>query len=566
MRVAIHLAIVLMVVLTLIGACAPSQPTVAPAQPSVAAAPTAAAGPPTPVAAAPAVPTAAPTPTAAPKIKRGGTLTVADSFTLTGLDPQISTGYNPSLPAIFDNLLKLERVGDTDRFEIKGDLAESWDITDPKTIVFKLRKGVKFHDGSDWNAEIAKWNVDRWLSHPKFRGKQLVQDIASAEVVDAYTLKMNLKEPSAPTLVYLTPGSATGEASPSTMMVSKAAMDKLGEAEFASHPVGTGSMQFGNWLRDDNVTMKRFDQYWKTGADGKPLPYLDAFVWRFRPDSAVTVAELRTGAADITYRLPAKDLTALKNDPNIVETQLPWANRTATLDTMNTKKGAFKDNLKLRQAAWYALDREGMAKALGFGFAKPALYPLWTPGILGYDETLPRYDYNPEKAKQLVKDAGFPNGVDVTHLVIAREPDLTVVQAIKNNWDAVGIRTTIDPAERTAAINKTRLGDFDVYSFGPTSAPDPDATGGYFLPGGANNRIQYENPKLTQLMADARSVYDPKKREEIYKQVQRVLYDDAYWGGSFYTNDYVVTNKSVKGLKVQFEVSVLDIDEVWLDR
>ncbi|MCL4534109.1 MAG: ABC transporter substrate-binding protein [Bacteroidetes bacterium] len=564
MRASIHVAIVAIAVLTLLGACAPVQPTTGPTKPSGVTAPTAAAQPSTPAAAAPAAPTAAPTSPAAPKIKRGGTLRVGDSFTVTCMDPQICTGYNAPLYVMYETLLKYQRVGETSNFELAPDLAESWQIADPKTIVLKLRKGVKFHDGSDWNADVAKWNIDRWLTNPKFAGKVGVADFESAEVVDPYTLKLHLKQPSAPALFYLTPAQA-GEAGKSVSIVSKAAVEKLGEQEFGTHPAGTGPMQFVNWLRDDNITLKRFDQYWRNGEDGKPLPYVDGFVWRFKPDVTVAITELRTGALDVTYRLPIRQLETLRNNPDLVVWDLPWAFMFERTEALNVAKGTFK-NQKLRQAAWYALDRAGIAKGMTGGAGKPYAYPLWPPSMLGYDDSLPRYDYNPDKARQLVKDAGYPNGVDVEHLIIAREPDQSLVQAVKQSWDAAGLRTTVEPCERTACIQRTRAGDFEAYAFGTSGSPEPDTIASYILPGGANNRIGYDNPDVTSLMSEARSTYDSKQRADIYKKVQQILFEDAPYGTTYLVMESIVFNKAVKGLKVQFTSDVMDYDEVWLDK
>lgn len=575
MRKIVSLFVTVLVVLSFLLACASPTPTVAPTKPSVPAATTAppaaptAAPPPSGTTAPPAAATkpvaAAPTTTPVAKIKRGGTLRIGDTFTVTGLDPQISTGYALSLYVIYETLLKLERVGETDRFEVKPELAESWDMIDPKTIVLKLRKGVKFHDGSEWNAEVAKWNVDRWLTHQKFVGKHLVRDIDSAQVVDSYTLKLNLKQASAPSLYYLTPGSvSTGDIG--TMVVSKDAVEKLGEDQFASKPSGTGPFQLENWLRDDHMNLKAYPQYWRMGEDGKQLPYLDGFVWRYRPDVTVTLLELKSGHLDLAYWIPEKDLTSIKANPDLVLSLLNWSSRVRGNINFNTKRGPFKDNLKLRQAAWYALEREGIAKALGFGFAKAHAYPLWTPGMLGYDENLPRYDYNQAKAKSLMTEAGYANGLDVMLTAISRQPDLSIMQTVKSSWDAVGIRTTIDALERTAAIQKTTSGDFEIYMMTASSAPDPDSLGAFILPKGNTNRIQYENSEVTKLMAEGRAIYDAAKREDIYKRVLRIVNDDAYYGSLYLVFDNIATQKYVKNVKVQFNGQAVDCKDVWLDK
>ncbi len=229
----------------LVVSCSPAAPTAAPSK-APAAAPTSA----VPPAAAPtAAPTAAPAaatprpaaPTAAPAaaIKRGGVARLARSWTYNSMDPHVATGTGPAFGMLYDTLLRYDMVDEkTGRFESKPGLAESWQVTDPKTITLKLRKGVKFHDGSEFNSEVAKWNLDRMLTHPKSAVKEFVQSIDKVEVVDPQTLKLSLKTPSASLLVNISHGG-----SEAVGMISKAAVDKLGEAGFGNQPSGTGPIE-----------------------------------------------------------------------------------------------------------------------------------------------------------------------------------------------------------------------------------------------------------------------------------------------------------------------------------
>jgi peptide/nickel transport system substrate-binding protein len=272
----IRTMISLLAVLAVLTACGvAATPTTAPRSGE---SPVATAKPTTAPAAATSAPTAAtkPTtaaPTAAPavKIKRGGTLRAAhyEEWAPT-LDPQSRTGALLGLELVYDNLLRASFDLKTGERTLKPGLAESWEQKDPKTIVMKLRKDVVFQDGSKWDATVAKWNLDRMRTWEKSAAKTEVMVMDSVDVVDEYTIRINLKAAPAGILPIL--ASSLG---PHSSMVSKAAVDRDGQEAFALRTVGTGPMQFVEWVTGDHVTVKKWDKYWEKGADGQPLPYLD---------------------------------------------------------------------------------------------------------------------------------------------------------------------------------------------------------------------------------------------------------------------------------------------------
>lgn len=553
MRARVCVAITGLIVLAILAACAPVVPTAAPKPP--------AAGTPAPAALTATPKPAAPTATPAPKVKRGGTLRAANTFTYPTLDPHLSSlARLDSYGMLYDTLLRYQLMDEnTGRSEIKPELAESFQIVDPKTIILKLRKGVRFHDGSDFTAEVAKWNIDRMITHPKSFTKSQIEAVGSVEVVDPNTIKLNLKAPSASVPVMLTRGGTSA-----TAILSKTAVEKLGDDGFASKPSGTGPMELDQWLRDDRVVLKRFNGYWEKGDDGQPLPYLDGYVERFIQDPAVTLLEIKAGSIDVTENVEAKDVAGVKTNPDLVYWELGWAGPVYFIAGYNMEAEPFS-RLKVRQASLHALDREGMAKALGFGIGKPHYYPYWLPASLGYDETLPKYEVNLEKAKQLLTEAGYPNGVDITLSVITRAAELRIGELVKSMWDTVGIRTTLDSLERLAWIDKMKAARFDAgfwrYS---TIAVDPDFMTRALATGGPANWSLYSNPQMDKCMEEGRSTYDEKQRHEIYKRCQRILYEDAGLASGFSVPENKVFRKQVKGLKVQF--IFLDMRRAWLDR
>jgi ABC-type transport system substrate-binding protein len=299
---------------------------------------------------------------------------MAGMFTYPTFDPQISSTDPGGFLLIFDPLINFLVVQENPpKTELRPELAESWKITDPKTAELKLRKGVKFHDGSEWNAEVAKWNLDRIRTHPKSATKANVASINSVDIVDPYTIRLNLKGPSAAIFANLSPAAGP------QYMISKAAVDKAGEQEFERNPVGTGAFQFVRWVRDDFVETKRTGKYWMNGTDGQPLPYVDSVIDQFRPDASVMVLDLRAGSLDIAKEVEAKDVAGIKSTTNLQFIPHAVAQHGYFGFGFSANAPAFKDK-NLRLALQYAIDRDSMAKSLTFGLGTPHYVRRWAPG------------------------------------------------------------------------------------------------------------------------------------------------------------------------------------------
>ncbi len=312
------------------------------------------------------------------------------------------------------------------------------------------------------------------------------------------------------------------------------------------------------------MTLKRFDRYWQTGADGKPVPYLDGAVYRFIQDTAVMILEMRASNLEAIDDIEGKDIATVKADPNLVYWEHPSAAFINFTAGFNPKSGPFADNKKLRQAAIYATDREGIAKALGFGVGKAAYYPRWYQGMIGYNESLPKYPYDIAKAKQLMVEAGYPNGIDITMTEPSRSAEIRVAEVVQQMWGQSGIRVTLDAIERLAAIEKVKSYNFNVYQVRGTVVADPDLNSTYLMSGAAQNWTSYSNPQFDKCMEEGRSSYETAKRQEIYQRCQQFIYDDAFLVTGFALPRNWVLNKSLKGFKVQW--SNADLREAWLDK
>lgn len=550
------------VIVLLLVACASAAPTTAPTKVPP---PSGATGPaPTAAASKPAeAPTAAPTkpaaatPTPAAKVKRGGTLRVSIGNT-SNLDPHLTTSQNQAVHRLlYDALFRYELVDDkTNRYDVVGELAESWQMVDPKTFVFKLRQGVKFHDGTAFDAEVSKWNIERMINHKKSTAKTFVESIDSVKVIDPSTIHLSLRTPSANLLQNL-----SGMISP-VSMISKAAVEKLGDDGFDAAPVGSGPMQFVEWLRDDQWTVKKFDGYWRTGADGQPLPYLDRVIARIIVDPAVVLTEMRAGTIDIMTDAEPKDVELIKKLPGLVYSEDPSNSASRIVGVFPV--GPFSEDVRLRRALIHAIDKESMAKTITFGTGRAHHWVYWLPGFLGYDESLPYYPYDVNKSKQLLAEAGYPNGIDTVFISVARPIDIRNSEILKQMWEQAGIRAQVDSIERSAYLARMKNNNTELAMWAGAGGPDPDTLTRNLGTGAVGNWSNWSDSRVDKLLEEGRSSYDPKERAEIYKRIQRIVYEEAFVTGLYYVPGNMVRQKSVQGAKMQFKM--LDLREAWLDK
>ncbi|MFN8522298.1 MAG: ABC transporter substrate-binding protein [Chloroflexota bacterium] len=475
-------------------------------------------------AAAPAKPVEVPK-TAAGAPKRGGTITVAMQNDILTFDNALNSAATNPHYLIYDPLFFYER-NDKGEWEIRPGLIEKWEMT-PTSGNFQLRQGVKFHDGSDWNADVLKWNFERWINDPKSIAKGVIDGVDlknPVTVVDPYTVKVNLSTPTASLLQQLNDARV--------YPMSKAYFDKVGADQYGLEPVGTGPFKFSEWKKADRAVLKRNESYWMKGADGQPLPYLDSVVYRLIIDDSVRMLELKAGTVDYTELIGGKDVAQVKADPNLVFYEGDWVGNTYRL-IFNAEGGKFFENPKLRHAALYAIDREAIAKALGQGIGRADKY-FPSPGSLAYDESLPYHWYDPEKAKALVKEAGFANGVDVELLIIARQNDKLQGEMLKSMFDAVGIRTTVEAMERVA-LNQRLLTGGAAFDFtttrGDNGAGDPDIDfRAHFWSKGRFAKARLKDKEVDDAIVAASSTYDVAERKKRYQVLQKLLYDKAVYG------------------------------------
>ena len=460
-------------------------------------------------------------------VERGGVLVESSALATTSLDPQLSGQRGNSWYSMaFDTFFSYRPAGgDSAEFEVGPALATSYEFVDDTTLLLELREGVTFHDGSEWNASVAKWNLERARDHEQSAVATTVQNIVDIEVVDDDTLRISLDSPQPLLPLQLTPANAA-----TVHVVSQQAVEAMGDEAFARAPVGSGPMRFVEWVPDERIVFERFDDHWEMGVDGEPLPYLDGYVVRMISDQSVARLELRTGNIHMLFDPLAQDLGSIEADPNTALHRVPGTDRgfpSFYFNSQSDSESPFANDVRLRRAVQHAIDRDAMAAALSFGTGTAHYYWGWYPGVPGYDETLPRYEYDPERARELLAEAGYPDGISFDVKVINRPSDVRPLEVMQAMLREVGIDMRINLMDRVPWVDDGRAGNFEALAHGNTAQPDP-LLRQESRTGSSSNWAGYSNPAVDALWEQAEAEADRERRADIYREMQRHIYEDAY--------------------------------------
>lgn len=519
----------LLVAALLMSACAaPSAPAGAPATavpatvaPSTALPTTAA--PATGVPAAGAPTTTAPitsTTTAANDTRAGGQLVYGRSGDPASLDPgELASNEDIAVDGqMYETLVKI--VFDQGKMSIEPGLAERWETTDGKEWTFHLRQGVKFHDGTDFNAQAVVFAFERQNDpkHPNFPKKQkfwgyIFGDIIEkVEAVDDFTVRFTLRDAFSPFI------SNVGQVL--TGIPSPTAVQKYGD-DFGLHPVGTGPFKFVEWVSGDRVVVERFDDYW-----GKPA-LLDRVIFRSIPDANARFNEVQAGSIDIASSVDPDKYEVAKTLPDIKLVALDPLN--VGFLYMNIAHEPF-GNLKVRQAVAHAIDKKAIVDAFYSGYGIPAKNIL-PPASLGYNNDIPDYSFDPALARQLLTEAGFPNGFDTTLWVyppagagVGWTKPKEQGEAIQAYLAAVGIRAKIVTWEWTTYLSKTDAGEADLFMYDTSGPPDPQFFLAWFF-GETSPKNSWNDTKVQAVLAQAARTVDLEARAKLYRQAQEMLHE-----------------------------------------
>lgn len=418
-------------------------------------------------------------------------------------------------------------------------LAESYQTSPDGTVyTIKLRPGVKFHDGTDFNAEAVKINFDR-VSNPNNHLKRynLFRAIASTDVVDPLTVKITLKTPFSAFVNNL--------AHPAAVIISPAALKQYGK-EIGFHPVGTGPYRFVTWNQTDFVKVEKFAGYWQSG-----LPKLDSITWRPIVDNNTRAALLKTGEAQFAYPIPFEQAKLLENDKAISLVASPSILHRYI--SFNVTQKPF-DNPKVRQAINYAINKDALIKVAFSGYAVPSEGPL--PAGVDYAVQYKPWPYDPAKARELLKEAGYPNGFTTTlwsshnHSTAQK-----VLQFTQQQLAQVGIKvqvTAMDAGQRAAEVEGKGVKESGVrmfYTGWSASTGEADwALSPLFStaawPPAQFNTAFYSNPAVDADLTNALKTTDRAEKQKLYADAQDKIWADAPW--AFLVTEKLVSANSKK--------------------
>lgn len=447
--------------------------------------------------------------------------------------------------ALYNPLFAVDLKG-----KVSGELVESWEVPDPTTYLLKLRKDVKFHDGTDLNAEAVKFSIDRQKDPAEaafYRGELV--NVQRAEVVDPLTVRLVLENPDS-TL----PARLSDRAG---WVVSPAAVKKCGK-DYALHPVGTGPFEFVEWVKDDHLSLKRFDGYWEKDDSGGKLPYLDTLQFKPFPDLTVMFTSIRTGNLDIIEIVLPSDVDKVKADPNLRLDTGTGQNWTVAF---NTRVPPFND-VHLRRAVAWALDREAIHKAIFFSLGSPKAY-LVSPDNWAFDPNGPLYSLDAAKSKAELAAANKANGFKFTLHVNNITIDTQLGQVIKAQLAPVGIDVDVVTLEGPVAASRRISGDYEASMSQQPPAADPDQDVGLSARStGTSNSMGYNNPKVDELLDKARAAIKQEERAPLYHQVQQILFEDAPAAYIHRDADLKVLRADVQGYPTPFD-GYIRVPRLW---
>ncbi len=471
----------------------------------------------------------------------GGTLVFGRGGDSVGLDPAYETDGNSFM--VCDNIYEQLVAYKDESTDIEPGLATSWDISpDGLTYTFHLREGVKFHDGTPFNANAVVFSIGRMMKdrNVKFAGEgfdippqerppeywvsmEMDDTVGSIEAVDENTVVFKLKRVEAPFIANMGMDFAS--------IISPAAFIKDPKG-FLRNPVGTGPFQFVKWVTDDRIVLEANKDYW----DKENGPYLDRVIFRAIPENSVRFLELKVGNIDICQFPNPADLELARKDPNIKLVSQPGMN--VGYLGFNHTKDMWK-NIHMRRAVAHAINRQAIVDNIYQGMGQLAKNGI-PPTMWGYNDDVPGYKYDPELARKELALAGYPGGEGLPELKLWSMPvprpynpeGLKVGIAMIGDLAKVGIKANVTSYDWGTYLKRQREqpDDMDMFQLGWTGDNgDPDNFLAVLFDGLASPaiRTQWKNERYHELMQQGKQTIDQAKRVEIYKEAQQLMYDEV---------------------------------------
>ena len=481
--------------------------------------------------------------------KPGGTLRIAMPFNPAALDPM--TGRNVpdfnALYALFDALIAFDPA----TLELKPMLAKDWTFSDPTTLVLNLIDGVKFHDGTPFNADAVKFNLDRFMSDPRSNVKSDLVSVASVAVTSPNQVTLKLKQPN-----YSLPTILTGRVG---CIVSPASIKAAADGNVDRNPVGTGPFKFAEWRDNDLIRVEKNPNYWQAG-----LPYLDGINFRIINELNTAARTVTAGETDLALNMAAQQIATARR----VQDLTAEANPSMIFFTlmMNFAKPPLND-IRVRQAMNYAINRTELNQVLMLGLGEPTstMFPkdFWAVDA----GTAQFYQHDPDKARKLLADAGYPKGLEVETWSWPDQTSVQRLEVVGEQLSQVGIRLKVTPSP-PQVVNQA----FYIEGKG---AMIPNPQGGWLDPSQTYERLfgatgqfnagKVEDPQFRKLLDATGTSADAGKRKEAFAALQRFVVEQALHLPLVTSAAMSIRNKKVKDFRYD-RLHSPRFHRVWLDQ
>lgn len=447
--------------------------------------------------------------------KYGGNIKVGLDADVTTLDPLKSTSlYDRQVMLnIYDTLVRLDANN-----AIVPDLATSWSYSTPTHLVFTLRTGVTFQDGTPFNADAVVFNINRILNAPTSPRYSEISSVQSVTATDSTHVLFTLKKPFSPLLAALTDRAG--------MILSPTAVQKLG-SNLANAPTnaGSGPFMFQEWVKGDHLTIVKNPHYWMKDAQGNSLPFLQSIRYVPITNESVMYSNLETGNINIADDLGPTEVIAAKSNSSLVYKQEPGLSFFGFM--LNTKVAPL-NNVHIRRAIEWAVNRPEIVNTVLKGIGVVAQGPL-SPASWAYSSSFAPYSYNNTTAKSELAQGGKAGGVSFTLLITSGSPlNAQEAQFIQSELQPAGITVNIKQETFTTLLNDTSAFNFQAALIGWSGRPDPDGNMySWFHTGGGFNDMQYSNPQVDSLLEAARATSVQSQRISDYQQAEQLILQDA---------------------------------------
>lgn len=470
----------------------------------------------------------------------GGTLKVLMQSDATILDPHFITNIptdNIVYQKVFEQLVTFNKD-----MEIVPNLASDWEQLDEITWEFKLNEGINFHDGTPFNADAVKATFDRLLDpetgSPQREKMAMVEEV---KVIDDTTVQLILESPYSPLLSILASNTGT--------ILSPKVLEEDPES-LSDHPIGTGPFVFDEWNSGQHIKLSVNEDYWGE------QPKVKNVVFQVIPEAATRLAMIETGEAHIADQVPVTEIDRIENEDsmNLYRTEglaVEYVGFNVTNEPL--------DNVKLRQAISHAIEREAILEGI-YNNVGTLANSAMSPNVFGYSENIEPYEYDINKAKELMKEAGYEDGVSITLVTSDRVERINMAEVIQSQLKGIGVDMDIQVLEYGAYAEVTGKGDHQMFIGGWGNATGDGDYNQYNLfhsssHGNAGNQFFYTNEEVDGLIEEARRETDDEKRKAIYEQTMKIEIDEAVYVPIRNYEQMVVYNNDVEG----FELSATNI-------